>query len=86
MSSKQTVSVDMFTIELGYIRLEGYLMEDDKTVECIKLQILQLVHTQGKEIVMTRDVDYDILTDECMNYFEGLAYKEYVSRSEEQDD
>jgi len=83
MLSKQTVSVDMFTLELGYIRLEGYLMEEDKTVECIKLQIVQLIHTGGKEIVMTRPIDYDILTDECRIYFEELAYKQHRCKGEE---
>mgnify|MGYP003976721063 FL=1 len=65
-----TVEVDMFTLELGYVRIQGYVMEEDKTIECIKLQ---LIHSQGDHFT----VDYDILTDECRIYFEELAYKEY---------
>ena len=27
-----TVEVDMFTLELGYVRIQGYVMEEDKTI------------------------------------------------------
>lgn len=86
MLSNNYTSVDVFTKELGYVRIEGYIQEDTKIVECIHLKIVQLVHTQGKEIVMTRDVDYDILTDEFRISLEELAYKEHIKRMKEQDD
>ena len=69
-TTEDYVEVDLFTLELGYIRIQGYMMEDDKTIECIKLQ---LIHNQGDHFT----VDLDILTDKTRIYFEELAYKEY---------
>lgn len=86
MLSNNYTSVDFFTKQLGYIRIEGYVQEDTKIVECIKLQTVLLVHAQGKAIELNRDVDYDILTDEFRISLEELAYKEHIKRMEEQDD
>ena len=84
MLSNNYTSVDIFTKELGYIRIEGSVQDDTETIEYIKLQVVQLIHTQGKEIVMTREIDYDILTDKFRISLEELAYKEHIERMEEQ--